>query len=181
MANIRRNLGIPAGVVFQSAAINAPHGYLLCNGSEVLKTDYPELYASIGDTYGTPTGGALYFCLPDYRGVFLRGYDGAAGKDTDKASRTAMKTGAVTGNNVGSVQSDAIRNIAGTWSVSDVNPLRGTQSLTGPFYTAPGSSAFRGGYDSGGGSPLGFDASRTVPTGSDNRPINVSVNYIIKY
>jgi hypothetical protein len=37
--------------------------HLICNGALVRVKDYPELFAAIGYTYGSGTGGR--FCLPD--------------------------------------------------------------------------------------------------------------------
>lgn len=42
--------------------------FLLCDGSEVGKIDFPELYAYLADTQGTPTD-AANFLLPDYVGT----------------------------------------------------------------------------------------------------------------
>ena len=56
-----------AGVIQQYAGINAPDGWLLCDGSEVLIEDYPKLFTVIGNTYGTPSA-ATKFVLPDLRG-----------------------------------------------------------------------------------------------------------------
>ena len=173
---IRRNIGIPAGVVFQSAATAAPYGYLTCDGTEVLKTDYPALYAAIGDTYGTPTGGSLYFCLPDYRGKFLRGYDGSAGNDPDKASRTAMKTGAVTGNNVGSVQSDEILLHGHPYRTG----LAGSSTdATGGLALEVSNQSNRAAYTGALDSDPNHQISGTG--GNETRPKNVTVNFIIKY
>jgi microcystin-dependent protein len=178
MAKIRRNLGIPAGVVFQSAAISAPHGYLFCDGSEVLKTDYPELYSSIGDTYGTPTGGSTFFCLPDYRGKFLRGYDGSAGNDPDKASRAAMKTGAVSGNNIGSVQTDSLQGHFHSKQTSTSTTNGGAVPIivdkeSGVYDNGTVNDTVLG--------PVSDGTNGTPRTSSETRPKNVSVNYIIKY
>ena len=46
----------------------AIEGFLLCDGSEVGKIDFPELYAYLGDTQGTPVD-AANFLLPDYVGT----------------------------------------------------------------------------------------------------------------
>lgn len=40
--------------------------FLLCDGSEVAKATYPELYEVIGDVFGTASDATL-FCLPDLR------------------------------------------------------------------------------------------------------------------
>lgn len=45
---------------------------LLCNGQEVSKTEFADLYAAIGDVFGTPAIGTN-FVLPDWRGRFPRG------------------------------------------------------------------------------------------------------------
>jgi hypothetical protein len=42
--------------------------YLLCDGGEYLKTDYPALYAIIGDVYKRGTDSADNFRVPDMRG-----------------------------------------------------------------------------------------------------------------
>lgn len=41
--------------------------HLLCDGSEVAKADFPELYEFLLDSQGTASGGA-YFVLPNYVG-----------------------------------------------------------------------------------------------------------------
>ena len=38
-----------AGEIKMWAGDTIPDGWLLCDGSEVSKTDYPELYKAIGD------------------------------------------------------------------------------------------------------------------------------------
>ena len=49
------------------AGSTAPAGWLICDGRSVSSTDYPELYAVIGTTYG---GYGTNFQLPDLRGRF---------------------------------------------------------------------------------------------------------------
>lgn len=59
-----------AGTIQMYAGSTAPTGWLPCDGSEYLKTDYPKLYAVIGDTYGTvvaPTD-SDHFRVPDFQG-----------------------------------------------------------------------------------------------------------------
>lgn len=72
MADRRRNLGIPSGVVFPFAGSTAPYGYLICDGRAVSRTDYASLFLMIGTSHGIGDGSAT-FNLPDYRGNFLRG------------------------------------------------------------------------------------------------------------
>ncbi len=56
---------IPYGTIIQSAAVNIPNGWLVCNGAEILKETYMNLYIAIGYTYG---GSGDYFKVPDIRG-----------------------------------------------------------------------------------------------------------------
>jgi len=72
MADRRRNLGIPSGTVFPFAGSAAPYGYLVCDGRQVSRTEYAQLFLSIGTTHGQGNGSTT-FNLPDYRGMFLRG------------------------------------------------------------------------------------------------------------
>jgi microcystin-dependent protein len=96
--------GNPAGTVISFAGSNVPVGYLVCDGSAVSSTTYPELYAAIGTTWG---GNATNFNLPDLRGQFLRGQDSGAGVDPDVAARKDID-GNVVGDVVGSYQDDEL-------------------------------------------------------------------------
>ena len=59
-----------AGVIQMYAGTTAPAGWLICDGSEYLINDYPELYAVIRDTYGTyvAPSDSYHFRVPDFRG-----------------------------------------------------------------------------------------------------------------
>lgn len=59
--------GIPIGTVIDFAGPTNPAGYLTCDGSAISRTDYAELYAAIGTTWGTGDGSTT-FNLPDLRG-----------------------------------------------------------------------------------------------------------------
>ena len=68
-----------AGEIKMWAGDKIPEGWLLCDGSEVSKTKYPNLYAAIGDLWGTPNSSSN-FKLPNLAGKVPVGYDPA---DTD--------------------------------------------------------------------------------------------------
>lgn len=140
-----------------------PIGYLWPWGQAVSRTTYARIYAGIGNRYGAGDGKTT-FNLPNFRGLFLRCLDNGMGIDP--------------GRTIGSTQSDAIRNITGTF---DANSDDGTWGKTGPFY--PTNIGFAGA--NGNGSPpgalCGFDISRVVPTSNENRPVNIALNYIYKY
>lgn len=74
---------IPKGVIIPFAGVTAPKGFLLCDGSQVSRTTYSDLFAVIGTTYGAGNGSTT-FTLPDYRDrtVFMRN-DKSVGKVSD--------------------------------------------------------------------------------------------------
>ena len=173
-------IAIPAGVIvpFGGQVEQIPYGWMLCDGSEVSRTDYANLYNAVGVCWGTGDGSTT-FNLPDLRGMFLRGVSGDSNNDPDAAERVVLNdNGGNTGNNVGSYQGDAIRNITGSTQNSAEFHLNGNTS-TGALSTE--SSGNRNNGTGTGGSLITFDASRVVPVGGDNRPKNVYVNYIIKF
>ena len=181
-SEVAYNAAIPAGMIvpFAGPAENIPAGWLLCDGSAVSRSEYLSLYNAIGVAWGEGDGGST-FNLPDLRGMFLRGVSGDSGNDEDAESRGMLaENGSNTGNNVGSYQGDAIRNITGGISIGNVH-LSGpsgalySSGTTGKRYNKYGDTAMRYDYN------FYFDASRSVPTGADNRPKNVYVTYIIKY
>ena len=72
------DLGVPLGTLFPYAGLEAPYGYLLCDGSEVEIAKYPDLYNIIGTYYNDPLNpnvGVRTFKLPDMRGRFALGRD----------------------------------------------------------------------------------------------------------
>ena len=97
---------IPAGSVTAFAGSSAPSGYLVCDGSAVNRSTYPDLFSAIGTMYGAGDGSTT-FNLPNYSGQFLRGVDNGAGIDPDAATRTDRGDG-TTGDAVGTIQSNEI-------------------------------------------------------------------------
>ena len=115
------DLLVPPGTVIAFAGPVIPDGWLLADGSELVRDDFPRLFDAIGTAHGDGNGSST-FHLPDYRGVFLRGVDHGAGNDPDASNRPAANPGGNENDRVGSVQSDAIRqhnhNMAHTHSIS---------------------------------------------------------------
>lgn len=73
----------PTGKVDYFAGSSAPTGYLLCDGSAVSRTTYADLYAVIGDTYGSGDGSTT-FNLPDIRGRVIAGKDNMGGSSANR-------------------------------------------------------------------------------------------------
>ena len=146
-------------------------GWMVCDGRKLETGSYPELYAVLGHLYG---GDKSSFYLPDYRGYFLRGV--ATDDKVDKGFGERKKnpgpgsTGSKKG--LGSVEDGMVQmhehqyeNYPGGGAAPGetglVNPSTPKQPYTTGLYT-----------DSSGAESL---------SGTETRPVNIAVNYIIKY
>jgi len=77
----------PPGAVMSFARSTAPVGWLKANGAAVSRTAYPDLFATIGTTWGAGDGFNT-FNLPDLRGEFIRGWDDGRGVDSGRVIGT---------------------------------------------------------------------------------------------
>ena len=142
----------------------APPGALACDGSEISREAYKELFAVLGTKAGAGDGVST-FNLPDFRGRFIRGTGGnAAG--------------------LGIGQDDAIREIEGRFSVRSLTG--GAPMVTiadGTFSTSDGVTGNSIAEDN----PyppitvVTFKASNVVPTAAEVRPVNVALLWCIIY
>ena len=154
--------GAEIGSVTSFAMPIPPEGWLVCDGSEVSRTDYAGLFATIGTIWGAGDEVST-FNLPDLRGEFIRGFD--AGRNIDNERLFA------------SLQGDAIRNIKATVAANTNVDGR----LSGAFSLTTDLSGENGiAYGTGQGGLLNFDASAVVPTADENRPRNIAMTYAIK-
>lgn len=71
----------PVGAYEIMAAPIVPAGYLYCDGRAVSRTTYAALFNVIGTRFGAGDGSTT-FNLPDWRGVFMRGWDDGRGLDS---------------------------------------------------------------------------------------------------
>jgi len=76
------------GTILPTVATSAPAGWLLCDGSAVSRTDYSNLFALVGTTFGAGNGSTT-FNLPDLRGRSIIG----VGQGSGLSSRTRGQTG----------------------------------------------------------------------------------------
>lgn len=159
----------PAGVINAFGGVTAPTGYILCQGQAVSRVGiYANLFAAIGIAYGSGDGSTT-FNVPDMRGMFLRGVDGSSNNDPDKLTRTASGIGGNTGNAVGSAQSYTVQSHNHTTNYDGIPLIKYNNGGVADW--ASGSSILSQ------GSP--FSVSNTG--GTETRPKNIYVNYIIKY
>ncbi len=149
---------VPAGAIIGWPADVMASGWILCDGRSLLRTEYPDLFAVIGVTYGAADG--THFYIPDYRGLFLRGADEGADADPDRNSRLDRGDG-TTGDVVGTRQADELK--------------AHTHAYDQPFFT---------GSPTGSGASRVEGLNAGAPTGStggnETRPRNVSVHWLIK-
>lgn len=173
---------IPIGSVSAYVGTTAPSGWLIMDGSAISRTTYADLYAIIGDKFGEGDGSTT-FNLPDMRGRFIRGFDNGAGNDPDAASRLAMdgNSGASTGDNIGSYQADAMqghRHETGGSGSKEFLYTRGSGGVySNPFVA--GSVVDR--TTTPQLDPITDGSNGTPRTTSETRPVNLSMNYIIRY
>ncbi len=84
---------IPAGAIIPFGGLDAPPGWLLCDGSEVRKSDYTILWEAIGFNFRDASlisdGGVNYFALPDLRGRFALGADNMGGPSANRVTSSA--------------------------------------------------------------------------------------------
>lgn len=172
----------PVGNIIDHPVDTPPPGYLLCDGRAISRTQYAALYATIGTTYGSGDGSTT-FNIPDRRGYFVRGVDGTAGRDPDKATRTHPKTGSVVGGAVGSVQGDINKSHSHTDSGHD--HFSTTESFgmgeSGNIYDDDNTRSALAYF----GQPrrrTSVNSANIQPDGGNEaRPKNVYTNYFIKY
>lgn len=142
-------------------------GWTPCDGRQLSATDYPELFACIGNLYG---GQAPAFLLPDLRGYFLRGADPQGINDPDAGQRRDI--GGKLDPGVGSRQDDAMRNHV------HLDAPGGTPAPAGPVMAPSGVGPVGPGLASI-DPPPAADSVRV--SAHETRPKNISVHYLIRF
>ena len=166
------DLNVERGDYFQAGqygffAMKNPKGrWLFCDGREISRADYPELFEAIGTTYGEGDGNTT-FNIPDRRGYFGRCLD--AGAEVDYQSDRE----------IGSKQGDAIRNITGKMYDNHLSSMNATEgalvsTVMGTAYQYIGQGTYFG-------LNTDFDASRVVPTAPENVVKNIAEYVCIRY
>lgn len=142
-------------------------GWMVCDGTSLNASQYPELYAALGKLYGSSGSGEdTMFCLPDLRGQFLRGL----GTDPSSTEKRTKAPGGVK-NGVGSKQLDALQTHEHNYS----EPTGAMPGDKGTAFAAINPKAFTGDPTSK------SDPSSIKVSKLETRPTNIFVNYLIKY
>lgn len=150
----------PIGSIMHWITPTAPTGWLFCDGSSVLQSAYPLLYAVCGTTFGTVLSG--YFKIPDLRGLFLRGWNNTG-------------TGYDPSRTFASIQTDDFKAHTHT-----INTHNGGNDQYG-WVPYGGSGAQQGGSIGGGGGRWFLDGITALSTGgTETRPVNMALMPIIR-
>lgn len=165
--------GSEIGTVSAFAMPTPPTGWLVCDGSAISRTEYADLFATIGTLWGHGDEVST-FNLPDPRGEFVRGFDDGRGVDSGRVFASA--------------QLDQMQKITG--SAGFAGSGGGDRPINveeGAFID--GGEVTGGGFGfekNGGFTPawhgLEFDssASPAARTGNETRPRNIAMTYAIK-
>ena len=154
--------GIPRGTIlpFAGPVSQVPEGYILCDGQEYSTQIFPDLYVVIGNAWGgTPN---VTFAVPDLRGQFMRGVDSFGLVDIDANSR--QPAGTLAPNQVGSYQEDAFQTHRHDIFVNN-NPITAGAGVRGAGNSTDETASNK----------------TSLEGGSETRPKNAYVNFIIKY
>ncbi len=88
---VRSAEAAPIGAINMFFRSTAPAGWLACNGQEVSRTTYKNLFAEIGTTCGAGDG-TTTFNVPDFRDLFLRAWDQSGPRTLGDVQEDAMKS-----------------------------------------------------------------------------------------
>ena len=145
--------GVPTGTIVPFVGTTPPDGFLLCNGAAVSNTVYADLYSALdGVEYGIAfLIDPTTFNIPDLRSKFIRGLGGNSG-------------------DLGDTQFDDVK--PHTHTIAGVNDFVGHAYEDGYFdYRSVVERVHDARY-------MPMDKSGGV---TETRPINMAMNYIIKY
>jgi microcystin-dependent protein len=115
------DLAVPIGAILPYAGGTTPDGYLLCDGSEIERSKYGDLFDVIGVVFNGATAltGVGTFRLPDLRGRFALGKDNMDNSGTVPTSAGPyVDAGGGTAGRVPDVQATILGGAAGLSSVA---------------------------------------------------------------
>lgn len=136
-----------------------------CDGRALSRTTYLELFSLLGTAFGAGDGSTT-FNIPDYRGLFLRGWDGGSNRDSGRI--------------YGQIQSSGAPNITGNFTTG----LNFTGASGATYTTGTGTAIGGNGAWASGARGINLDASRSSTVYKNGlkevRPINSNCYYVIR-
>lgn len=152
--NTKSSSSVPTGAICFFATTAIPTGWLLCNGSNVSRTEYAALFAAIGTKFGAGDGKTT-FTLPNLDDRFIEG-------TTDTAK-------------VGQYLEAGLPNITGIFG--RLSGLNGADpgTFTGPFRVDGATNMSHGGGESSyNARNANFDASRSATVYGESSTVQPS-------
>jgi len=186
--------GVPSGSVFCMAVATVPSGYLECNGAEVSRTTYAALFAVIGTAYGTGNT-TTTFNIPDLRGEFVRGFDNGRGVDSGRNIANVQLSQNKSHNHPASTSISDPGHFHHSFRSGNAGERQHNSNLTSTNFPSSGtgagnkneaynivaqSSSPNVGQTSNVATGVNASTTTTNDGGSEARPRNVAMMYIIK-
>lgn len=177
----------PTGSIIAYIMPTSPYGWLICDGSEINRSQFQSLFNVIGTTFGE--GDGIYtFNLPDYRGAFLRGAGNNGNTNHNGPSLNQSQNDNLGTHNhrATSTVSDSGHSHTQTTINDDFNNTGGNY---GGNYTTPSYPSYDNGLNKTWTNTINSSVTNiTVSTTTDlcgnsveTRPYNYGINWIIKY
>ena len=192
--------GIPTGTVVPFAANSAPSGWIICDGGLYGRTalnpsPQVNLFAVIGTTYGAGDG-LTNFAVPDLRGRFIRGFDSLGTLDPLRVFGSAQADLFKSHNHTAGAESAHTHSFSGTTGNDTPDHTHNYESpngtggnpaflaqagISGPIVATTGAST-RHTHTFSGTTGAGSSHTHTISSqgGTETRPVNLAMNYIIK-
>jgi len=175
----RPNATVPAGTIMDFAGTTAPAGWLACDGTSLLRSDFTDLFAAIGTTWGAVDG--THFSLPNFFSRYRRHRDnstlsGAVG--TMQSPCNLAHTHPVVGSTNGADRSlDHSHNFSGTTGNDSPDHAHSFSGAFSAFATAangPGAASTGSGV---GGTTAGASARHQHAFGGTTAGVNSSIDH----
>jgi microcystin-dependent protein len=192
--------GIPTGTVVPFAANSAPSGWIICDGGLYGRTalnpsPQVNLFSVIGTTYGSGDG-LTNFAVPDLRGMFIRGFDSLGTLDPLRVFGSSQADLFKSHDHTAGAESAHTHAFSGTTGVDSPdhthkyespngtggNAAFGDQAgINGPIVATTGAST-KHTHTFSGTTGAGSSHTHTISSqgGTETRPVNLAMNYIIK-
>jgi len=156
------------GSVIMWTTNTAPSGYLECDGSAVSRTTYSALFAIIGTTWGSGDG-VTTFNIPDMRGYFPRGWSHGSSIDSGRSFASTQTAAFASHTHVADVTDpghyhNLPANVPALLGSGDRNPASGSNTFITTTNTAT----------------TGITVTNENTGGTETRPVNVAIMFIIK-
>jgi len=176
----------PIGSIVAYIMPTSPYGWLICDGSEISRSQYQSLFNTIGTTFGQGDG-INTFKLPDYRGAFLRGagHNGNVNHNGPSLNQPQNDSLGIHNHTARNNINDPGHSHTQTTVNDDFNNSGGAYpSYAKPSYPQYDSAGFKTWTNTIDSSGTNITVSTTIDNCGntvETRPYNYGINWIIKY